>query len=110
MLKLQDVLESNIKIKRIAIVKSTANKCSCNSFGNNKTYTCKHDEGHECDKSSNDKFAFNTFWRQFLSWLIERQQFISLLKIQNNEDPFRSAPCGLFVCLSVCLLDMCLLP
>ena len=34
MLKFQDVLESNIMIKGIAIVKSTANKSSCNSFGN----------------------------------------------------------------------------
>ena len=35
-LKFQDVLESNIMIKGIAIVKSTANKSSCNSFGDSK--------------------------------------------------------------------------
>ena len=38
MLKFQDVLESNIMIKGIAIVKSTANKSSCNSFGNSKRH------------------------------------------------------------------------
>ena len=35
-LKFQDVLESNIMIKGIAIVKSTTNKSSCNSFGDSK--------------------------------------------------------------------------
>ena len=35
-LKFHDVLESNIVIKGIAIVKSTANKSSCNSFGDRK--------------------------------------------------------------------------
>ena len=54
-LKFQDVLESNIII--IAIVKSAANKSSCNSLANSKTYTGEYDEGHECDKSSNDKFV-----------------------------------------------------
>ena len=44
-------------IKGIAIIKSTANKSSCNSFGDSKTYTGKYDEGHEYDKSSNDKFV-----------------------------------------------------
>ena len=37
-------------ISRISINESTANKSSCNSFGNDK------DKGHEYDKSSNDKF------------------------------------------------------
>ena len=37
-LKFQDVLESNIMIKGIAIMKSTANKSSCNSFGDSKTH------------------------------------------------------------------------
>ena len=32
MLKFQDILESNIMIKGMTIVKSTANKRSCNSF------------------------------------------------------------------------------
>ena len=57
MLKFQDVLESNIMIKGIAIVKSTASKSSCNSFGDSKTYTGEYNEGQECDKSSNDKFV-----------------------------------------------------
>ena len=35
-LKFQDVLESNIMIKGIAIVKSTANKSICNSFSDIK--------------------------------------------------------------------------
>ena len=35
-LKFQDVLKSNIMIKGIAIIKSTANKSSCNSFGDSK--------------------------------------------------------------------------
>ena len=35
-LKFQDVLESNIMINGIAIVKSTANKSSCNNFGDSK--------------------------------------------------------------------------
>ena len=52
-LKFQDVLESNIVIKGIAIVKSAANTSSCNS----KRYTSECDEGHKCDKSSNDKFV-----------------------------------------------------
>ena len=56
-LKFQDVLESSVVIKGIAIVKSTANKCSCNSFGANKRHTDGYDGGHECDKSSNDKFV-----------------------------------------------------
>ena len=46
-------------IKGITIVKSTA-KSSCNSFSENKrqrVYTGEYDEGHECDKSSNDKFV-----------------------------------------------------
>ena len=37
-LKFQDVLESNIMIKGIAIVKSTTNKSSRNSFGDSKRY------------------------------------------------------------------------
>ena len=37
-LKFQDVVESNIMIKGIAIVKSTANKSSCNSFGDGKRH------------------------------------------------------------------------
>ena len=49
-LKFQDVLESNIMIKGIAISKSTDNKSSCNSFG-------EYDEGHEYEQSSNDKFV-----------------------------------------------------
>ena len=49
-LKFQDVFESNIMIKGIAIIKSTANKRSCNSFGNSKTYTSEYDEGHEYEK------------------------------------------------------------
>ena len=36
--KLQDIRESNIMIRGITIVKSTANKCSCNSFGDSKKY------------------------------------------------------------------------
>ena len=40
-------------IKGIAIVKSTANKSSYNSFGDSKTYTGEYDKGHKCDKSSN---------------------------------------------------------
>ena len=35
-LKLQDVIVRNVIIKRIAIVKFTANKSSCNSFGESK--------------------------------------------------------------------------
>ena len=52
-LKFQDVLESNIVIKGIAIVKSTTKKSSCNSFGDSKTYAGEYNE----DKSSNDKFV-----------------------------------------------------
>ena len=37
-LKFQDVRKSNIMIKRIAVVKSTANKSSCNSFGDSKRH------------------------------------------------------------------------
>ena len=37
-LKFQDVLESNIMIKGIAIVKITANKSSCNSFVDSKIH------------------------------------------------------------------------
>ena len=37
-LKFQDVIESNIVIKGIAVIKSTANKSSCNSFGNSKIH------------------------------------------------------------------------
>ena len=46
-------------IKGIAIVKSTANKSSCNSFGGSKRHipVGEYGEGHECDKSSNDKFV-----------------------------------------------------
>ena len=36
--KLQDVLESYIMIKGIAIVKFTANKSSCNNFDDNKRH------------------------------------------------------------------------
>ena len=56
-LKFQDVLESNIMIKGIAIIKSTANKSSCISFSDSKRHTDGYDEGHKCDKSSNDKFV-----------------------------------------------------
>ena len=35
-LKFQDALESNIMIGGIATVKPTANKSSCNSFGDSK--------------------------------------------------------------------------
>ena len=38
MLKFQDVLDSNIMIKGIAIVKSTASKSCCNSFDNSKIH------------------------------------------------------------------------
>ena len=38
MLKFQDVIESNIMIKRIAKVKYIANKSSCNSFGDRKIH------------------------------------------------------------------------
>ena len=38
MLKFQDVLKSNVVIKGIAVVKSTTNKCSCNSFCDNKRH------------------------------------------------------------------------
>ena len=37
-LKFQDVLESNIMMKGIAVVKSTANKSSCNNFCDNKRH------------------------------------------------------------------------
>ena len=37
-LKFLDIIESNIAIKGITIVKSTANKSSCNSFGDNKRH------------------------------------------------------------------------
>ena len=37
-LKFQDVLESNVVIKGIAIVKCTDNKWSCNSFVNSKIH------------------------------------------------------------------------
>ena len=37
-LKFQDVLESNVVIKGIAIVKSNSNKSSCNSFDDKKRY------------------------------------------------------------------------
>ena len=57
MSKFQDILERNIMIKGITIVKCTANKSSCNSVSNSKTYTGKYNEGHEHDKSSNDKFV-----------------------------------------------------
>ena len=44
-------------IKGIVIVKTSANKSSCNCFGDSKkTCTGEYDEGHECDKNSNDKF------------------------------------------------------
>ena len=33
--------------KGIAIIKSTANKSSCNIFGNSKTYTGEYNEGHK---------------------------------------------------------------
>ena len=58
MLKFQDVLERNILIKGIAIIKSTANKSSYNNFFDSKTSYShgEYDEGHECDKSINDKF------------------------------------------------------
>ena len=46
-LKFQDVLESNIMIKGIVIVMSTANKSSCNSFGDSKRHTGEYNEGHE---------------------------------------------------------------
>ena len=42
-------------IQGIAIIKSTANKS--NSFGDSKRHTGEYDEGHEYDKSSNDKFV-----------------------------------------------------
>ena len=54
-LKFQFVLESSIMIKGIAMVKSTVNTNNCNSFVNIE----RHDEGHECNKSSNDKFMKN---------------------------------------------------
>ena len=59
-LKFQDVLESNIMLEGIAVVKSTATKSSCSSFGDSKIYIYipgEYDEGHDCDKSSNDKFV-----------------------------------------------------
>ena len=37
-LKFQDVLQSNIMIKGIVIIKSTANKSSYNSFGSSKRH------------------------------------------------------------------------
>ena len=42
-LKFQDVLESNIMIKGIAIVKTTANMGSCNSLGDSKKHTSEYD-------------------------------------------------------------------
>ena len=56
-LKFQDVLERNVMIKGIVIIKFTTNKSSCSSFGNSKTYIGEYDEGHECNKSSNNKFV-----------------------------------------------------
>ena len=57
-LKFQDVLVSNIMIKGIALVKYTANKSSCNTFGDSRRhYTGEYDEGHGYDKSNNDKFV-----------------------------------------------------
>ena len=53
-LKCYDVLESNIVKRGIAIVKSTANKCSCNSFSVRKRHA---GEGHECDKSSKTRLG-----------------------------------------------------
>ena len=50
-------IESNIMIKGIAVNESTVNKSSCNSFGNSKRHTGEYDDGHECDKNSNDKFV-----------------------------------------------------
>ena len=38
MLKFQDVIESNIMIKRMAKVNYIANKGSCNSFGDSKIH------------------------------------------------------------------------
>ena len=57
MLKFLYVLESNVVIKGIAIINSTSKKCSCNSFGDSKTYIGKYDDGHGCDKSNNDNFV-----------------------------------------------------
>ena len=57
-LKFQDVIKSNILIKGIAIVNSTATKSRYTSFGKmQNTYTPEYNEGHEYDKSSNDKFV-----------------------------------------------------
>ena len=46
-------------IKGITIIKSTANKSSCNSFGDSKRHidNGEYDEGHDCYKSSNDKLV-----------------------------------------------------
>ena len=56
-LKFQDVLESTIMISGITIVKSTVNKAVAIVLATTKTYTSEYDEGHECDKSNNDKFV-----------------------------------------------------
>ena len=43
-------------IQGIVIVKYTASKSSCNSFGDSKIHIeYEYDEGNECGKSSNDK-------------------------------------------------------
>ena len=39
-----------IKLKKITIVKSTANKSSRNSFVESKTYTDEYEQGHGYDK------------------------------------------------------------
>ena len=63
-LKFQDVLESNIVIKGIAVIKSTANKSSCNSFGNSKRHILVNTmkvmnttKVMNMIKNSNDKFV-----------------------------------------------------
>ena len=58
MLKFQDILGSNVMINGITIVKSTANKSSCNSFGDSKTYIpANMTKVTKNYKSSNDKFV-----------------------------------------------------
>ena len=56
-MKFLDFLDSYIMITGIAIIKSTANKSSCNILAAEKTYTGEYDEGREYDKTSNDKFV-----------------------------------------------------
>ena len=62
----QDVLDSNCVIKGIAIVKSTANKSSCNSFGDNK----RHIPANTTKVTNTVLFVFNFNLVSFFQWNI----------------------------------------